>query len=177
MTAARLGVLCTAIGVLLFFVGLYGVGGPEWSLYLNAIGIVAALVGLVALFSSALARPRSRPHPAVIAISLLGIAMYAYVHPFTDMAIGWWLWASTPYVLCIIVSCFSSTHSAAIAGAVIALMFEAFIHYTVATSKSSTAAITYIFSPLWNALVFAPIAILVAWFVLRRKRGGVPDAS
>lgn len=176
MTAARLGLVSAAIGVLLFFVGLYGVGGPESSLYLSALGIVAALVGLVALFRSALVGPRLRPHPAVIDISLLSIAIYAYVHPFTDMAIGWWLWASTLYVLCIIVSCFSSTHTAAIAGAVIALVFDAFIHYTVATSTSSTAAITYIFSPLWNALVFAPIGILVAWFVLRRKRGGVQHA-
>jgi hypothetical protein len=92
------------------------------------------------------------------------------------MTVGWWLWASTPYLFCLVISCFSVTRGAAIAGALVALLFDGYTHYSVAMSKSSTAAIAYIYSPLWNTLVFAPAAILVAWLVLRRTRSHVHDA-
>jgi hypothetical protein len=176
MTTARLGLGATAIGVLLFFIGLYGIVGPSWSLVASAIGVVTIVAGLITLLIVALRLPRSRPHPLVIGIGLLGIAMYAYVHPFAGGAIGWWFWASTPYVLCIIVSCFASLRSASVSGAIIALVCDAFTHYTVATSKSSTAALAYIFAPLWSAFVLAPIAVFVTWLVLWRKRSRHADA-
>jgi hypothetical protein len=73
-------------------------------------------------------------------------------------------------LFCLVISCFAVTHGAAIAGALVALLFDGYTHYSVAMSKSSTAAIAYIYSPLWNTLVFAPAAILVAWLVRRRTR-------
>jgi hypothetical protein len=175
MTAGRVGVAACAIGVVLFFAGLYGAAG-QWSLYVSAVGALVLLLGVIALFIAARARPYSWPHPAVIVVSLLAIALYAYVHPFTDMLAGWWLWASIPYVFCIVVSCSSATRLPAVAGAVVALVFDAYTHYIVAISKSSTAAIAYVYSPLWNTLVFAPTAILIAWLVLRRRRSDVHDA-
>lgn len=176
MIAARVGLAAFGIGVLLFFVGLYGAAAGQWSLYVSAFGVLAVLIGVIALFISARAQPRSWPHPAVIVVSIIAIAMYAYVHPFTDMAFGWWLWASIPYLFCLVVSCFATTRSAAVAGAVAVLLFDAYTHYAVATSRSSTAAIAYIYSPLWNALVFAPLAMFLAWLVLWRRRGQVQDA-
>jgi len=50
------------------------------------------------------------------------------------------------------------------------LAFDVFVH-SVSTSRSSTAAIAYVYSPLWNTLVFAPVALLLAWLVVRGRAG------
>jgi membrane protein implicated in regulation of membrane protease activity len=82
---------------------------------------------------------------------------------------GFLLWAPLPYLFCTLASCFSPTRVAAIAAVVVVLTFDVFVHYSVWTSKSSTAAIAYIYSPVWNILVFAPLALLLAWLVVRRR--------
>ena len=92
---------------------------------------------------------------------------------------GFLLWASVPYLFCIFASCFAPTRVAAITAVIVVLAFDIFVHYSVSTSKSSTAAIAYIYSPVWNTLVFAPIALLLTWLVVRRRaseqnRRGVP---
>jgi chromate transport protein ChrA len=59
---------------------------------------------------------------------------------------------------------------AAIAGAIVALLFDLVTHYDAFVNpKGSTAALALIFVPLWNTLVFSPVAIFVAWLFLRRR--------
>jgi membrane protein implicated in regulation of membrane protease activity len=58
----------------------------------------------------------------------------------------------------------------ALAGAVVALLFDLLAHYEVFVHPtSSTAALALLFAPLWNTLVFSPIAILLTWQILRRR--------
>lgn len=176
MNLGRAAVATCFAGVILFFAGLYGLA-KESSLYVSAAGAVVLLIGLVTLVVAARATTFSWPHPAVIAVSILGVALFSYVSGFS--AIGFLLWASVPYLFCILASCYAPTRVAAIAAAVVVLAFDVFVHYSVRTSKSSTAAIAYIYSPVWNTLVFAPITLLLAWLVVRRRareqnRRGVP---
>jgi hypothetical protein len=158
---------CT-VGIILFFLGLYGIA-KESSLYVSAAGGILLLIGLITLILAARGMPYSWPHPAVLVVSLAGIALYAYLNGFNDLFLGWLLWASVPYLFCIGVSCFAATRVAAIAAAVVALGFDVFVHYLVWTSKSSTAAIAYIYSPLWNTMVFVPITLFIAWLVVGRR--------
>lgn len=176
MNLGRAGVATCFAGVLLFFGGLYGLA-RESSLYVSAAGGGVLLVGLVMLVVAARGTTFSWPHPAVVAVSVLGVALFAYVNGFG--ATGFLLWASVPYLFCILASCFAPMRVAAIAAVVVVIAFDAFVHYSVLTSKSSTAAIAYVYSPLWNTLVFAPIALLVASSVVRRRaseqeHNGVP---
>jgi hypothetical protein len=58
----------------------------------------------------------------------------------------------------------------ALAGALIALLFDLLAHYQVFVHPtSSTAALALVFTPLWNTLIFSPIAMVLAWLVLRRR--------
>jgi len=161
---------------LLFFAGLYGYDGVSGALMIGAFGALVSLLSTIALVASAHAGFRLWPHPVVVVVSVLGVGLYAYVHAFTEIAVGWWLWAAAPYIACLGASCFVATHRAAIAGAATAIIFDAYVHYSVWTSKSSTAVLAYIYGPLWNTLVFVPIAILVAWLVLRQRRAHVHGA-
>ena len=154
------------VGIILFFGGLYGLA-KESSLYLSAAGGIVLLIGLVTLVVAARGTTFSWPHPTVIAATVLGVALFAYVSGLS--AIGFLLWASVPYLFCTLASCFSPTRVPAITAVTIVLAFDAFVHINVWTSKSSTAAIAYIYSPIWSTLVFAPVALLIAWLVVRRR--------
>ena len=166
MSLIRAALATCFAGVILFFGGLYGLA-KESSVYLSAAGAIVLLIGLITLVVAARAMTVSWPHPVVIAGSILGVALFAYVSGFG--AIGFLLWASVPYLFCILASCFAPTRVAAITAVVVVLAFDVFVHYSVSTSKSSTAAIAYIYSPLWNTLVFAPIALFLTWLVVRRR--------
>jgi len=163
MNLGRVALVTCAIGIVLFFAGLYGLANDA-SLYVSGAGCVLLLVGIGALVFAARKATLSLPHLAVVAVSLLGIGLHAYVN---GGATGFLLWTSVPYLFCLVASCLAPTHVPAIAAAVVVLAFDVFVHYSVATSKSSTAAIAYVYSPLWNTLVLAPIALLVASAVVR----------
>jgi len=163
MNLGRVALVTCAIGIVLFFAGLYGLANDA-SLYVSGTGCVLLIVGLGALVFAARKATLSLPHLAVVAVSLVGIGLHAYVN---GGATGFVLWTSVPYLFCLIASCLAPTHVPAIAAAVVVLAFDVFVHYTVAASKSSTAAIAYVYSPLWNTLVLAPIALLVGSAVSR----------
>ena len=163
MSLGRVALVTCAIGIVLFFAGLYGLANDS-SLYVSGAGCLLLLIGLGALAFAMRKTTLSLPHGAVVAVSLLGIGLHAY---FNGGATGFLLWTSVPYLFCLVASCLAPTHVPAIAAAVVVLAFDVFVHYSVATSKSSTAAIAYVYSPLWNTLVLAPIALLVASAVVR----------
>jgi hypothetical protein len=115
----------------------------------------------------------SRPHLLVIVVAILAVALHVYENAFErtgEFSVGWFLWGLTPYGLCLVVSAFSGTRTAAIAGALIALLFDLVVHYDVFMNpKDFAAALVLIFRPLWNTLVIAPVAIFLAWLLLRRR--------
>lgn len=163
MTLGRVALVACAIGIALFLAGLYGPANDS-SLYVSGAGCVLLLIGLGALVFAMRKATLLLPHAAVVAVSLLGIGLNAYVN---GGATGFLLWASVPYLLCIVASCLAPTRVPAIAATVVVLTFDAFVHYSVATSRSSTAAIAFIYGPLWNTLVLAPVALLVGSAVAR----------
>lgn len=179
MTApARTGLSVYVVGVVLFFIGLYGVA-RELSPYVSVLGISVLLLGIVLLVRAAWGMGRTWPNPVAVLAALLGIAFHLYIDPFRrtgTLSLGMLIWSSTPYVLCVVVSCFAATRAPVIAGAAIALLFDLYTHYGVTTSKGSTAALAYLFAPLWNLLVFSPFATFVAWWLRSRRRGHVHNA-
>jgi hypothetical protein len=74
-----------------------------------------------------------------------------------------------PYVLCVGVLGFSGNAIPVIAGVLVALLIDGIVHYEVFTNpQASTASVALFFAPLWSALLFVPIAILVTKMILRR---------
>lgn len=177
MSASKIALATAAGGVIAFFAGLYGVVG-ERSLALALVGMIVIVLSLVAL---AFARRGSRflaPHSVVVLVSGAALLLHMYEHSLgsSEISFAWVLWPLLPYVMCLAVSTAAPTRLPAIAGAVTALGFDAIAHYDVFISpKGSTAALALLFVPLWNTLVFAPLAMLAAWLFLRR-RGGASDA-
>jgi len=97
-------------GATLFFGELYYGLAKDSSLYMSAPGGIVLLIGLVALAVAARAT-FSWPHPAVTAVSIVGVALFAYVSGLG--ATGFLLWASVPYLFCTLASCFAPTRVAA----------------------------------------------------------------
>ena len=121
--------------------GLYGLA-KEASFYVSAAGILLLLIGVVLLLLATRRMPRSWPNLIMVAVSAVGLSLYLAFGPFrfSSFRLGWLLWASVPYLACIVVSLFSHTRTAAIAGVVAALLFDCYVYYSVWHSTSSTAA-------------------------------------
>lgn len=172
MTRRSVGLSICAVAVAAFFVALFG-HFREHSPLVAAISAGALIVGLVVTALSLRSERLRAPHPAVIATFVVALALHFYENVSLrsgDFSIGFLLWPLTPYVLCLAISCIRGTHLASIAGAVAALCFDLFAHYTVfVRPTSSTAGLALLFAPLWNTLVFSPIATFIAWLVLRKR--------
>ena len=174
MTLRTISVIAIATGVAVFFLGLFGIP-QELSMYF-AIGGVAVLFAGIALLLFALrgTRPKA-PHFSVFVLVALGVALHAYEN-FTNysgpFSLGMFAWSLTPYALCVVVAALSPSSIPAVAGAVTALLFDFDAHnHVFVHPTSSTAGLILLFAPLWNTLVFVPLAMLAAWFLLRlRKR-------
>ena len=172
MTRRQIGLSTCAVGSGVFFAGLFGLLG-QLSPFVAGIGVFALGVGLVLTTFSLKSETLRTPNLVVIAVAGLAFALHLYENLYLrsgEFSAGFLLWPLTPFALCLVTSCFRGTHLAAIAGAVVALGFDLFAHYSVFIHPtSSTAGLALLFAPLWNTLVFSPIAILIAWLVLRRR--------
>ena len=172
MTRRQYGLAASVAGVAAFFAGIYGLMG-ELSIFVSGAGVLMLLIGLVIVLLTTKRETLSTPDPVVIVVAAVGIALHLYENLFKipgNFSFGWLLWPLTPYALCLIVSSFPATRVAAVAGVVVALLFDLVAHYDVFVNpKSSTAALALVFVPLWNTLVFSPGAIFVAWLFLRRR--------
>jgi len=179
MTLRYTGLTVIASGVVLFLFGLYGLFG-EFSLFLSAAGALALFVGLGILLFTLRTTKLSRPQSYAIVVTAIAIVLHSYEQWWEGgsssdgISLAWLLWSLTPYALCLFVSAFPATRMPAVAGAVVALAFDSIAHYDVFVNpKGSTAALALVFVPLWNTIVFSPLAILIAWLVLRwRTRMG-----
>jgi hypothetical protein len=70
----------------------------------------------------------------------------------------------------LVLSCFEGTRLPVIAGAALALAADGWNYYEVARSTSSTAAIAFIWIPIWNTIIVVPTATFLARLFLRRRR-------
>ena len=172
MSPRHIGIGMLAVGVGAFLGGLYGVAG-DLSLDLAGGAVLFFVSGLLLLLFSLRKTKIARPHISVVAVATLGVALHAYETFWLASdgpAFGFFLWALVPYAMCLIVAMTSKSAIPPLAGAVIALLFDLLAHYQVFVHPtSSTAALTLVFTPLWNTLIFSPIAMVLAWLVLRRR--------
>lgn len=172
MTRAAKSGIAVAFGVLLLFAGVYGWLG-EVSALLAGGGLLTLVVGAGALLSTQSRAKLGPPHPAIFALLALAIAFHVYQNVTmmsADFSYGWFLWALLPYGLVLVLSCFEGTRISAIAGAVLALGVDAWNYHEVARSTSSTAALNFIWTPIWNTIIVVPIATFLASLVLRRRQ-------
>jgi|SRR5690348_6807055 len=164
----RIALILLAGGVAVFFVssGIFGSALP----FLALVGLGCIVVGFGGFIFSLRASALSRPNAVTLAVVALGIALNAYeqVQASGAFSVGWFLWALVPYVACLVASAFPNMRVPSIAGATAVLLIDLWMYYTVANSTSSTAGLVFLFVPLWSTLVFAPLAILITWFIGRR---------
>jgi hypothetical protein len=169
MIRTRTALAVSAGGVALFMLSLYGLA-REYSPTVAVAGLGGLLAGLALLGLSLRGTPLGRPHVAVLLTALPGVALHVYeqVAKSTGFSPGWLAWSLFPYVACAAAAAVPACRLPAIAGVVVVLAFDLFIHYSVFVQpRGSTAALAMIFAPLWSTLVFAPLTMLVAWAILR----------
>ena len=85
-------------------------------------------------------------------------------------AIGVLAWSMTPYALCLIVAHLSINRTPANVGASVALLFDLAMHREISVSTSSTAALGYLFMPLWNLILLAPLSIFFVHWIVKKSR-------
>ena len=80
------------------------------------------------------------------------------------------LWSMAPYIVCVLVLILSSTALHVISAAAVALVLDGLTHYSVVTSDNSTASLAFLWTPIWNTLIFVPLAMGVTLIAIRRRR-------
>ena len=179
MVLKAIGFSVAAAGVAAFFVGLFGIP-QNWSLEVSVVGLLLLLVGVAALLLTLRGTNIRRPHVSLFLVIAVAIVLHAYeafVKSSGEFSIGFFLWPLTPYALCLIVACVSASSIPAVAGAVTALLFDLVAHTDVFVHPtSSTAGLALLFVPLWNTLVFSPLAMFGAWLVLRLRPSAKANA-
>jgi hypothetical protein len=108
-----------------------------------------------------------------LCIAFLGALLHAYENLFKadHVSLGWFAWSMAPYAVCLIVWMRASTSVPAAVGVAIALIFDLYVHYHVFIyPRSSTVGLAMIFAPLWSALLFCPVGMLVTWLVVQATR-------
>jgi hypothetical protein len=171
MTRATKSFYAVACGVLLIVAGLFGWFG-EVSVLLASAGLLISLFGAAALVSTQSRSQLRAPHPVAYGVLALAIAFHVFQNltmMSADFAYGWFLWALLPYGLVLVLACFKGTGLSVVAGAALALAADAWNYYEVARSSSSTAAINFIWMPLWNTIIVVPVATFIGWLLLRRR--------
>jgi len=174
MIRGRTALIVLAAGVVLVMLALYG-QAEHHSPLVAALGLGLLLLGVVLALLSLRGTAFVRPHPLVVLGAALGLALHGYEQASRadTLAVGWLLWALVPYALGLAVSRVPALRLPAIAGVAVVLLFDLYVHYAVFVHPtSSTAALALIFAPIWNTLVFGPVAMVLAWLVVRRRSSG-----
>lgn len=120
---------------------------------------------------------RNRKH-AAIAFSLMAAAavLHGYEHSVLSREAPEWfffLWSMAPYIACLLVLILSTSGLHVISAAAVALLLDGFMYYSVLTSDSSTAVLGLLWMPIWNTIIFVPLAMWVTLIVVRRRK--VPE--
>jgi hypothetical protein len=182
MTRAAKSFAAFAFGAVLFVAGVFAWAGIDSILPVAGIGVLLMLVGAGGLLSTQSRAQVRIPHPLIYGMLALAIAFHVFQNltmmstdfsyltkVSADFSYGWFLWALMPYGIVLILACFEGTRLSAIAGAALALAHDGWNYYAVAQSTSSTAAINFIWVPIWNTIIVVPVATFMAWLLLRRR--------
>lgn len=179
MIRGRTALIVLAVGVALLMLALYG-QAEHHSPLVAALGLGLLVMGVVLALLSLRGTAFVRPHPLALLGAALGAALHGYEQASRPdaLAVGWLLWALVPYALGLAVSLVPALRTPAIAGIAVVLLFDLYVHYAVFVNPtSSTAALALVFAPIWNTLVFGPVAMLLAWLVVRRRSAAAADRS
>jgi hypothetical protein len=172
MTRAATSFAAFAFGVVLFVAGVFGWLGEESIFLLAGVGLLVLLAGAGGLLSAQSRTHLRVPHPAVYVLLTLAVVFHVFQNlrmMSADFSYGWFLWALSPYGLVLVLSCFKGIRLSVIAGGALALAADAWNYYEVARSTSSTAALNFIWIPIWNTIIVVPIGTFLAWLLLRRR--------
>ena len=108
------------------------------------------------------------------ALAVAGIALVLHLYEQGALAksfsAGFLAWALVPYLVSLAVLARSRSAIPALCGVSVALALDLVAHYEVfIRASSSTSALLMVMVPLWSTVVFCPIAMLVAWLIVRRR--------
>jgi hypothetical protein len=117
---------------------------------------------------------KNRKHVAV-ALSLIVAAavLHGYEHRVLSAETSEWLfflWSMAPYIACLLILILSAESVHVISASAVALALDGLMHYSVVTSDNSTAVLGFVWMPLWNTIIFVPLAMWVTLIIIRRRR-------
>ena len=102
-----------------------------------------------------------------IAVSLTAAA--AVLHGYEHRDLLFFLWSMAPYIACLLVLVLSPIAIHVVAAAGVSLIMDIFMHYSVVTSDNSTAVLGYLWMPVWNLVIFVPLAMWITLTVTRQR--------
>lgn len=159
--------------ILVLMLAIYGHFG-ELSFAVAVCALALLLVGVGMLVVTHAREGLGLPHWGVLALAATAAAMHLYS---ARPSIGLGLWGTLPYALAVVLSSFRVTRHAAIGGALLALVFDAYLTCQITTSRSSTAVLGYVWMPVWSTLIFVPLGTAVTLRILRRRARADANAS
>src|ERR1043165_4787845 len=97
-------------------------------------GLSAALVGVI----------------AIAVVFHAGVALWEWDNVVAGLA--WFIWSIVPFAAALLIAAVSGRSILGIVPALVALGFAVWSVYAIRTSTGSTAAIYYLWFPLWNLI-------------------------
>ena len=168
----RVGLIACVTGVLMFILGIYGIGPAA---AVPSLGIGAMVIGaLLVMAGLAIRAPEVRDSdisaPPVFALALGFAALLLHGIEAAAFGAGFLMWALFPYFVFLWLSCIPVLRVPASAAIAAMLAVDAVIRYDVFIApRRSTAAIALLFAPLWNAVVVGPLVLLCTWAIRSAK--------
>jgi hypothetical protein len=97
----------------------------------------------------------------VIAVAV-AFNLWVAIREWTDLVTGgpWFIWSLFPFVAAVIVAIVSHRPTLGTITSLVALALSVWWVYAIRTSSSSTAAIGYLWFPLWNLVVVVVLGIV-----------------
>jgi hypothetical protein len=115
-----------------------------------------------------------RPYLLLVVGLAAALHIYQFEFVFREVpplgVLAFSIWSLIPYIACVLVAWVSISPAPASVAATVALFFDIGMHFTVTTSKSSTAGLGFIFMPLRNLVLIVPITMFVVWVVVKERR-------
>ena len=117
-------------------------------------------------------RTVSRVAIGICAAAALFHAYQAMQGEGIEIAFPLFAWSIVPYMVPVVLAITGVRHAIAIVSAACAFAFDLYIFAAVHMSHSSTAAITFLWAPVWNATIVVPVAAGGVWLWFKIRHGG-----
>jgi len=119
--------------------------------------------------------------PALLCVCVAALALHVYIGLFdwtlSAFSLAIIAWSIVPYVVCVVVSRATGREAFGIVPAFLALVLDAYTFIVVRfASHSSTAALAYLWIPLWNLVLVLPLGVasVFLWIKLRHASQRAP---